>query len=157
MQEPTFSLTDLVFGTMPRCLDPVDRAILIDEQIGMLDTLTGEVADLRSELETAQEELEESQGDVKNLGVKVREISKERDRLKKEAEDLKKDAEAAQGGDAAKALLARLVAAIDGLGVARVTKGGKSVKLGALVIVTQEQSMAEALGEVLEEARGAIA
>lgn len=134
MQAPTMTLSDLVFGPVCRDLDPVDRALQIDEHIAR-------TAELEAELEGAKAELAE--------------VIEERDdalRAKREAE---REAEDDEG---AKKALRALVDAIDGLSVARFQRSGKtkSARVGDLVIVAETESLADALGDALEAAKDVL-
>ncbi len=125
------TLSDLVFGPVCRALDPIDRALQIDEHIGRVATLEAELEDARHELT---------------------EMTEERD------DALQAAREAKDGDSDAKDALRKLVEAIDGLGVARFGRTGKTkpARVGDLVIVAESESLADALGDALEAAKDAL-
>jgi chromosome segregation ATPase len=178
MQGPTLSLTDLVFGPVSRDLDPVDRAIMIDDHITRISEFEAELEEARGELEdlkeaeneraTAQRELEDLQKEHDELTKERDELARKHeecaagyDRVKIERDQLEAriaDGEGMAGGrkqcDELAVQLRQLIGAIDGLSLARLGKA--PARVGDLVIVAMTESLGGALGEALGTARAAL-
>lgn len=61
MNAPTLTLSDLVFGPVCRDLDPVDRALQIDEHIQCVTEMQARIEELECDLANVTEERDDAQ------------------------------------------------------------------------------------------------